>query len=339
MKRYCRESGSRSRNPARAFVALGAVLVLMSNSGFAAVTDKAQAGGNSDVHSPDKDVSALGSSDEVAKQQAQTRLMNGGSNAVPSLLNGLDGGNSEQKSRAAYVLRYILWKTRSLVSDPIAIAIAHKARTEPLWTSRDDMIATLRVMKCAAAVKELKSFAANDPSEYVRRDATHFISDVAQGDESPFYKAQVNDKSTLVRLAAYIELAKTGDVSGHAFALKTLKTSQNPGEREEALDVLGAIGDSGDSLMLKEISESGTDDARFKALHAYRKVQLHQLAPSDRLPALIKALDEESPEVRRWAYYELYHSADPNTNAALRKYISEPGHRGRKEAQDALNSR
>ncbi len=289
--------------------------------------------------SHDQDVQAL---DKRPEQRAATdRLLQASADSIPALLNGLMSSSQQVKTKSLWILRQIRWKTKSLNDDPIATAIGNTARMEKDPALRRNMALAIGDLHGPAAVKELKRLASEDSDTEVRRIATHRVATVSSEKEFQFLRKQSADTSVVVRLAAGIELASLGDPSGRDLALKTVKASTDLGERSEAFDLLGAVGNPNDAAILKNAAESKTENfhSRYVAFRAYRHHQLIQLPSGERLDYLIKALDDPSADVRDCMYIELYHSPDPNTNSRLRKYLGEKGHVGYVEAAKALSAR
>lgn len=293
-----------------------------------------------DEASLDRAVQKLGGPSEAEKGNAGQSLELAGPSAIPALLKSLDSANDEIKARAMFILRNIVWKSKSLLNDSIASEIGRKCRSEKSRGVRMELISTLRTLPGVASTRELKWIAANDPDEWARRSATHYVSDVSHDNEAAFYKAQTKDNGLAVRLAAYTELAELGDYSGRDLALSVIKGQYDDSYRSEALDLLGRIANPEDIPLLKGIADSPSETfSRSPARWAYMRAQLRQMPIQNRLPSLLKSLDSSSRDIRYWAYTELSGSSDPKTNAALRKYVSEPGHVGYKEAYDALSVR
>lgn len=285
---------------------------------------------------PDDDVKALGSSKSSEQEGASERLRKAADKAVPALLKGLDDSSEQVKIKSLWVLRQI--KTAS--NDLVAASIGLRRRSEKSKAIRIQMVQTLRGFPGGAAQRELKGFVNEDADEEVRWLAIHHLGRVSKN-ENQFMKQHVNDPSHLVSLAAYTELAELGDKSGRDIALQTMNAQGSSAERMEAMDLLGTIANPNDVSMLQALSTSskGNNDSRYRALCAYKRIQLRQLTSSDRVPHLLKELDDSDVATRDCAYVELYNSTDPQTNTMLKKYIKEPGHRGYREAQNALSSR
>jgi hypothetical protein len=292
------------------------------------------------AYSPDEDVSALGSLNEVEKGGAEQRLEAAGPSAISSLIKGLDSANAETKYRAMNILRAIVIKTKSLINDPIAIELGKKCRLEKDERIRLQIVSTLRTLPGQASTRELEWIAHNDPNEWARRSATHFVADTSLNKEQnrTFFRSQTSDKSIAVQLAAYIQLAELGDASGRNLGLSILNGSYADLYKREAVDLIGTIANPADLALLKSFTATNTLIAS-PAMKASMRLELRQLPMSQRLGSLLKSLDNQNPDVRYWAYAELYHSVDPNTDAALRKYLGEKGHIGYKEAGDALSVR
>jgi HEAT repeat protein len=291
--------------------------------------------------SPDEDVQSLGSPDQSKQKAASDRLMRASKDSIPALLNGLESSSRRVRAQSLWVLRQIRWKLKSFNDDPVATELGKKGRVEKDDGLRRDMVLALRDLRGTATVRELKRFASEDPDIEIRKMATHLVANISQDNESEFLKERTSDGSTTVRLAAYTELAKTGDSSGRNLALRTIASSNDIGERSEAFDLLGAAGDPADASVLKNASESKAENfhSRYTAYRALWHHQLMEIPSGQRLDYLIKALDDPSEGVRDCAYIELYHSPDPNTAPRLKTYLSEKGHAGYKEAANALSAR
>ena len=298
----------------------------------------AEAGGSS--LASDQDVQSLGSSDNSEQHAAAEKLMKGSKDSIPVLLNGLGSSSQQVKTKALWILRQIRMQVKSLNDDSIATELGKKGRTENDPKLRRDMMLALGELRGAKASGELKRFASEDSDDEVRRIATRRVAQVSPSKETQFFKKQASDVNVQVRLAAFIELAQMGDMSGRDLALKTVSGSVQIDERAAAFELLGYAGNPDDAALLKSASESATENyhSRYFALRAYRHNLLLQLSSKDRLNFLIKSLDDPSEGVRDCAFLDLYHSPDPNTNARLKKYLGEKGHIGYSEAAHTLGS-
>lgn len=331
--------GPLRRNPMiRALIAL----MMITSSCWAASPAPAK------QNSQPASVEDLDSRDPTTQRKAREALTSGGRASVPELLKGLDSANERVKIQALTILREIRFKAKTLADDQIADYIGRKAANEPDSLTRMHMVNTLAGLKGASATRELKRFASEDPQDPVRVIAMGSISRVSMGDESAFFRSQLKDQHEVIRLVAYLELAKSGDQSGRDVALKILERPPTKGRspydaettREAAIAILGYIANPADISRLKALSESSAESARCRtsALFSYHRAQSLQLSPDQRLDALMKALDG-TPDQRFWAAGELSRSKDPRATSRLKQYLNESGHLGYRQAEDALNAR
>lgn len=289
----------------------------------------------------DDDVKALGGQDYEARKASYEHLQQGGRNAITALVNGIEGSSSERKPKLLDTLRSVKTSNKGLTAkDSDTKALARLAREEKDRSLRYKMIDALRVVGESSAVAELERFASEDPEEKIRAEATHFVATVS-GKDIQFFWKQYKDPSRLVRHYAAFELARLGEKSVRGFSLQTLKESNVSDERRLAISTLGEIGALDDAVLLKQLSKSSAEryGDRVLAAHAAMTVELLQLSESGRLSFLIKSLDDPDMMVRDWAYTRLWNFPDPMTKVRLKAYLAESGHKGYKEASDALSLR
>ena len=290
----------------------------------------------------DDDVNSLGAPNRPEQSDVRKRLLHGGNDAVTALVKGVDSPNRQTKIEITRTIKQIVSENKSLkIQDAVIKEFARKLRLESDPSMRGDMLGALRDMKGPNSLKELEELASSDADESVRRDATLYAAGISVK-EIAFFRKQTKDKSRLVQLLAYSQLARSGDKSGHDLALQTLKGVATNAERHDAIYLLGEIGDSADVPLLQQIRgmHSKTDpDSTWLAVQEIKTIELLQLPVNNRLSLLIKSLDDPSMTVRNWAYNKLVESPDPMTNLMLRKYLIDPRNTGRKEAADALSLR
>lgn len=288
----------------------------------------------------DDDVKIVTAGSKADQSAAWKRLLNGGNDAIAALVKGLDVQGREAKQRLVGIIDDIRQQNKSLrIPDTVVIELARRARLEQDFSTRAGMALELANLGGPVALKELERFAGEDPNEEIRRDATLYASEITEN-ETRFFKKQTNDKSRLVRLVAFAQLAKSGDASGRDLALQTIKNPANDGELEDAVWLLGEIGNMADSAVLQRVVKSSADDkAAWLARQALKTIELLQHPPSQRLSFLIQSLDDPSETVRHWAGNKLYFSSDPQKIPLLKKYLSEPGHKGYGEADNGLGPR
>lgn len=287
----------------------------------------------------DDDAKTLSTSqDQNSRGAALERIRKGGPDGVTALVKELDG--SDPKTRLE-LIRILVGIRREKNAMPIhetdATELARQARKEKDRSMRAHLVLTLRDLGGPAAVKELERFAAEDPEEIIRRSATDSVA-AMPGKEVDFFRKQTKDKSRPVQLAGYVALSELGDKSGREFALQTLKDSTAPGERQDAIWILGEIGNPSDSTLLKQIADSPTEYStnRFVAVQASKTIELLQVPPINQLAFLMKALDDPSEVIRNWAGNKLSRKSDAGTKVRLKLYMLEPGHKGYKEAANAI---
>lgn len=289
----------------------------------------------------DDDLKSLKGHDVAARKAAAEHLHKGGRAAISAVVKGLDGADDENKGMYLDLLRSIKHTNKGLTApEADTKTLARIGRGEKDRSVRFRIIDTVREVGDTSAVSELERFASEDPEERIRAEATHFVGS-RSGKNLPFFRKQAKDPSSLVRRYAEFELARLGDKSGRESSLLALKDSKEGDERRMAISTLAEIGAPGDAAILRQISKSPAESYSMKILatKAAMTIDLLQMQQSERLAFLMKSLDDPDALVRDWAYSRLWNFPDPATNIRLQKYLSEPGHRGYKEAQDALSSR
>jgi HEAT repeat protein len=299
--------------------------------------------GDSSSSSSDQDVKSLGDSTPGVRQTAEARIQKAGTGAIPALINGLDDSNQIVRSRATWLLRQITYQFKSLPNELVAREVGRRVHNEKDRGTRLQMEKALREYRCPTSVRELKRLATEDSESDIRLYATH---DVARASADPhkeiqFFKQQTQDKNRAIQAAAYYELAQFGDSSGRDIALQTISQSAVTVERVEAIQVLGAVGNASDLSLLQGLRDSKSSNGTIKvtALNAMKNIELLRLPAGAQLEFLIKTLDEREPAARQWAYSKLWHFPDANTSDKLKKYLSEKGHIGYEEANNALSLR
>lgn len=293
------------------------------------------------ANSFDDDVTSLVGENAAEAKLASERLRKSGSLAIPALINGLDGGDRKTKIMLLDALVEIKQENKKFKArDEDVASLAQRARQEKDRTVRFRMINAVREVGATSAIAELERFASEDSEEKIRAEATHYVASVS-GKDIQFFRKQFKDPSKLVRHYAAFELARLGDASGRDLSLRTLRESAVSDERRLAIATLGEIGTTDDVGLLKQLSQSAMENygARVMASHAVMTIGLRQLSERDRLSFLIKSLDDSDAMVRDWAYTRLWNLQDPTTSARLKTYLAEPGHKGYKEATDALSLR
>ncbi len=225
------------------------------------------------------------------------------------------------------------------LNDADAEAFGSEMRAEKRTEVRAVLLQTLRDIGGTAALRVLERAAHDDPSEGNRRDATLFVGSIA-GTEVAFFKKQTKDPSRWVKLSAYEQLAANGDASGHGLALAALNSAVGSAERQEAIWVLGEIGNAGDAGVLEAISKSSKEalSTRFLAEEAAHTIALKQIPADQQVAYLVKTLDDDSPTVRHWAANRLLRSPDSSMREKLTRYVGEPGHKGYSEAGFVLHA-
>jgi len=290
----------------------------------------------------DDDAKALVGSDQSERAMAQKRLHEGGADAIGALVRGLDDPRREARIRYIETIKEIERSKKKVTPKDSDISeLARRARLEPNPGMRRYLLSPLRQSRGATALKELERFATEDPDESIRSEATHYSGELSSGETAFFKKIAATDPSPYVRLAAYLELTATGDASGRAEALRVIASSKKDYERHDAIWILGEIGNPEDVAILTPIAASSTEnyEVRNVAHQALKSIELKQYPAIARLSFLIKSLDDPDALVRDWAYLKLWKCPDPLTNVRLRAYLIEPGHKGYKEAADALSLR
>lgn len=290
----------------------------------------------------DEDIVTLHSSrDAAARAAAKKHLYSGGADAIAAIVNAMGKADHDSRINLMQDLVSIRLENQSLqVRDADSHELAHLARQEKDPDIHRRLVLSLWELRGPAAIEELEKFAADEPEEWVRVIATHHVASMS-ANESTFLKKQTDDPSPQVELAAYLELARLGDKSGRAFALNTLTNSKEHRERNDAIEILGEIGNSKDIPRLKQIVDAQTEDykAKMLAVRALKNIEYLGTPENGRLSFLIKSLDDKDGLIRVWAYGKLWKSTDASTSSRLDQYLNEPGHLGYKEAADARSLR
>lgn len=291
--------------------------------------------------SSDDDANQITSQDTSKRIEASKHLLHGGADAVTSLVKTINGKDRKTKVELIRTIKEIRSENKSLVMhDADAVELAKQARMEQDSAMRGYYLEGVRDLGGAAAIKELKRFASEDPDPSIRGDATHHVANLSPN-ETAFLKKQATDTDRSVRLAAFVELAQMGDKSGRAPAIQALKSTSSADERYAAIWILGESGNNADRDILKQIAQSNSEEpnSKFLATESLETIELLQLPPSNRLTFLMHALDDDAPTIRHWASNKLAKSTDLLTDAALWAYMAMPGHKGYQEAGHALNLR
>jgi HEAT repeat protein len=286
----------------------------------------------------DDDVRQLSGPDATKRQTALERISDGGQDAISALVRGLDGVEPKTRLKLIRTLVNIKREKKSLVSrDEDSVELARQARKEADRSMRANLILALKDLGGKAALRELEKFASEDPEDRIRERATYAVASMP-GREIEFFRKQIKDKDRQVQLNAYEALAELGDKSGHDFALQILKGPSQVEERGTAIWTIGEIGDPNDSMVLKQIADSKTEDYTNKLLaaQATKTIELMQVPSGEQLSFLIKSLDDPSDLIRNWAGNKLWHRSDALTKSRVKLYLLEPGHKGYKEAAKAL---
>lgn len=289
----------------------------------------------------DDDVVSLIGSGAKSRKEAMEHLSIGGRPAISAVVNKFEETSRENKLKLLDALRSIKSSTKGLEANSADTKIlARIAREEKDRSLRFRIIDAISDVGDDSAVAELERFASEDSEERIRAEATRFVGRRSRK-HIAFFKKQAKDSSPLVRLFAGFELARTGDKSSHDSAVQILKNSKDNDERWMAILILGESGTAADGALLRQLSEGSKDirSTRILASKAAMTIDLLQLPERERLSFLVKSLDSTDALVRDWAYSRLWNLPDPATTSALKKYLAEPGHRGYKEAADALSQR
>lgn len=287
------------------------------------------------------DVASLSGREATNQGRAVEHLQQGGRDAIPALLKGLDGASREVKLKLLDVLFSVTTSRKGFVAvEKDTRELARLARAEADRSVRYRMIEGVCNLGGEASVVELKRFGSEDSEELIRAEATSFVAR-ASGKDARFFKKQFGDPSRRVRLIAAFYLARLGDKSGRELSLQTLKETASEDERMQAIATLGEIGATDDRALLDRISISSTEpySMRRRAANAAMTIGLLRISDDNRLAYLMKSLDDPDAGVRDWAYSRLWNLPDAATSVRLRAYLAEPGHKGYEEASKALDSR
>jgi HEAT repeat protein len=288
-----------------------------------------------------KDVDALFGHDGKAARRAATSLSAGGPEAVSELVRQLPHRSHSEQTAILQMLSGISRRGKSALAKESDITqLGELESREADRSLRYHYVEAIGHCGGGAAVEELKRVASTDSEERIRYSATHLVGTLTN-DDVAFFKKQLTDKSAPVRLAAAFEMARRGDASGREIALKALTPGKDSFQTYPAIATLGEIGNPRDIPALEEVvaDHSASYGTKRMASNAIRTIKLLQIPPESRLDALMKDLDDDNEAVRSWAYSRLWNLPDPTTSSRLKTYMSESGHKGYKEASNALSAR